>query len=398
LDSVANHTSPADPTAWSAELANRLYPLDHRDGIRRSQRGALYERGQYVMGLDEDEQRARENIPANYQRYFHGFGPIEDFNNQFQLENFQLDALADLDQTNGVVADYLKRAHAFWLEHFPNLAGYRMDTIKHVPFAYWQRFDSELFERFPNAEVIGEYYGGGPFNAGSRQYFRNTHATMFDFDFRSAVQDVFLNRAPMSRFTELWSADPGLKDARSLVTFIDNHDMPRLRGQGMSYRAMRQAIALMFASRGIPCVYYGLEQDLFVEQDPGDPYNRPMQTRFDRQHQFYREIKKLAALRRDNTALRYGSTHVVHLSENILGFERVEGDSKVLFITSKNPIEGHNNFDLTGLHLPDGLYSDILSDQEYVVRGGRVAVSLANGDTVLLSSTRRHDLGSRIPE
>jgi cyclomaltodextrin glucanotransferase len=386
LDTVANHTSPSDPSADSLAYLNRIQPLDQSDGVRRTHRGALFENGRYVTSLDEDEQRAGQN---GYRRFFHSFGPILNYDDAFQCENFQLDFLSDLDQDNGVVADYLKRAHLYWLRRFPGLAGYRMDTIKHVPQAYWDRLDGEIAAEFPNAEVVGEYFSGGPYNAGSRRYFRETHATIFDFDFRNTVRDVFLGGGPMSRFVDLWNADPGLKDARGLVTFIDNHDIARLRGEGMSYRAMRQAVALMFAARGIPSVFYGLEQDLFYPGDPGDPYNRPMMRSFDRQHELYREIKKLAGLRKANDALRYGSTHVVHVSEHILGFERVNGDKIAFFITSKNPIAGRDSFDVTGLRPPDGAYRDVLTDREYEVRQGKVHVDLGNGDIVILSTSQR---------
>lgn len=385
LDSAANHTSPSDPSASSLEYANSIDPISQADGICRTQRGALFENGRYLASFDEDEQQSQ--VSWSYQRFFHPYGPITNYENQFQVENYQLDYLTDLDQNNPLVANYLRRAHAFWLTRFPGLAGYRMDTIKHVPESYWQLFDRDLMGDFPNAEVVGEYYGAGPLSGGGKQYFLGTHATVFDFDFRDVVRSVFLGNAPMSRFVDLWQADPSFKDARGLVTFIDNHDLPRLRGEGMRLSAMKQAVALMFAARGIPSIYYGLEQDLFQPGDQGDPFNRPMMTRFDRHQELYLEIKKLAALRKENLALRYGSTHVVHLSENILGFERVAGENKAFFITSKNPIAGRDSFEVTGLQLPDGRYRDVLTGAPYMVNQGRVHVDLANGDVILLSTS-----------
>jgi hypothetical protein len=90
-----------------------------------------------------------------------------------------------------------------------------------------------------------------------------------EVEFRHALVDVFLNRHPLSRLTGVWANDPKLVDATSLVTFAENHDLPRLRGMGVSYEAIKQVLAILMTARGVPCVYYGQEQDLFHPQDPG---------------------------------------------------------------------------------------------------------------------------------
>jgi cyclomaltodextrin glucanotransferase len=387
LDSVTNHTSPADASRASLDYVTRQEPLDQRDGVRRTHRGALFRDGVYVTSLDEDEQRAGARIPE-YARRFHPYGPIRDYNDLFQVENFQLDGLADLDQSSPEVYAYLRDAHQFWLERYPGLAGFRMDTIKHVDHRYWTMFDRDLSEAFPEAEVVGEYFGGGFSSAGARQYYRETSMSMFDFEFRYTVEGVYLRDQPVTTFTRLWANDPQLGDGRGLVTFLDNHDLQRLRGMGMSPEAMKQATALMFASRGIPSVYYGLEQDLFHPNDPGDPYNRPMMRSWDRDAELFKLVKTMSALRKRNPALRYGKTHVVHESQRILAFERtLDGSTKkVFFAMSTNPITGSDDFTMQGLTLPNGVYRDLLSGRGYEVRNGKVAVQLRRYDVIVLEA------------
>jgi cyclomaltodextrin glucanotransferase len=152
---------------------------------------------------------------------------------------------------------------------------------------------------------------------------------------------------------------------------------------------MKQAIALMFVSRGVPCVYYGMEQDLFVPNDPGDPYNRPMMASFDESSEMFRFVQSLIALRKSNPSLRYGSTHIVHETDNIVGFERMDGPHRVFFATSKNPRQGTDDFPMVGLTLPDGAYRDILSGRTYRVEKGRVNVSLADGGMMILSTSNQ---------
>jgi cyclomaltodextrin glucanotransferase len=383
LDTVTNHSSPADARGDSLDYLNWIEPLKQDDGLRRTHRGAVFRKGEFFTSLDLDEQIGGSQ-PA-----FHHFGSIQNYEDQYQLENFQLDALSDLDQDNATVRRYMRDAHDFWIDRFPGLAGYRMDTVKHVPLSYWKQFDRDFFGAHPHHEVIAEYFGAGPSNPGAAQFYRESQQTMFDFEFRQAIQDVFIADKPMKTLTRVWAADPALIDARSMVTFVDNHDLARARGRGMSFDAMRQSLALIFFARGIPSVYYGLEQDLFHGGDPGDPYNRPMMRSFDRNAPLYQVVQKLSALRKANPALRWGSTHVVHESDQILGFERVDGEHRAFFATSKNKIDGVDEFDMQRLTFPDGDYIDALSGETYPIRGGKLHVKLKRGGIIALSSTLR---------
>jgi cyclomaltodextrin glucanotransferase len=381
LDTVANHSSPADATAESVAWLDGAEPLGQDGGAARSHLGAVFRDGAYVASWTEDL-----NPPASQTHaHFHHYGPITDYTDPFQLQNYQVDGLTDIDQTDPVLHDYLRDAHAFWMEKVPGLAGYRMDTVRHVPVDYWQSFDQDFFGRFPDKQVVGEWFGAGPGDAAAAAAYKTTHFTLFDFEFRQALADVFLGGQPITRLEQVWSEDPQLIDARSLVTFLDNHDLPRLRGQGLSKGRLRQALALLFAARGVPCVFYGLEQDLYTPNDPGDPFNRPMMTSFDTSGDLFQLVAKLAKLRRDNLALRNGRTHVVHESDKIIAFERVDGDRRVFFATSVNAVSA-DSFDIVNLTLPDGTYNDVLSGRAYAVHGGVVHVDLNDGDVILLSA------------
>jgi cyclomaltodextrin glucanotransferase len=382
LDTVANHTNPSDATAASLSYLDQKEPLSTAGGIHRTHRGALFRDGAYVTSLDDDLQQHGNGVGE----LFHHFGSISNWGDKNQVENFQLDGLTDLDQGSGVVRDYLRDAHDFWMNRFPGLGGYRMDTIKHVPQAYWRDFDRDFFAAHPDKAIVGEYFGGGPSDADSGTFYRSTHMTMFDFEFHYALLDVFLFGKGLGALSGVWRKDPALVDARELVTFLDNHDVARARGMGMTYPRLKQALAVLLTARGIPCLYYGIEQDLFHPNDPGDPFNRPMMASFDENHELYRMVQRLAEVRRTNGALRHGATHVVHQSDRILAYERVLGDERVLVAVSTNPIPDADRFDLQALSLPDGRYTDVLSGKTYAVSGGKMPVELRNGDVIVLSS------------
>ncbi len=387
LDTVANHTSPADATTASLDYLNSIEPITN--GGRFPHKGAIFRNGQYVMSFDHDRALKREN--PEYEPFFHHVNEaISNWNDPHEVQTYQLERLVDIDQRSSLATNYLAESHDFWMSRFPGLAGYRIDTIKHVPDWYWGGFSDYLYQRHPRMESFGEYWAAGSQNPQSYEFYDRTRFSMLDFDFRRAVQDIFGSRsASFSTLVEIWEDDSKMTDATSLITFLDSHDLPRLRGMGMSYAAMKQAIALWFASRGIPCVYYGLEQDLFVTGDPGDPYNRPMMASFDQSSDMFQFTKALIKMRRDNAAARFGTTHVVHETRHIIGFERVYGEDVLFFATSKNPIQGADTFEMKGTSLPDGDYLDVISQRTYRVRAGKVPVSLRKGDIVLLSSGHR---------
>jgi glycosidase len=379
------------------DLLNETEPLDQTAGVR-SHRGAIFKHGEYVTSYDEDVARSRGN-EAGYKPKFHqydrriGDRPGE-WDNPWAVENYNLENLADLDQDNPQIDAYMKEAHEFWLNRFPDLAGYRMDTIKHIKASYWERFSERLYKSHPRAEVFGEYYGGGPQHELSREFYKKTRMSMIDFSFRNAVRAVFAEDAPMSRITGVWRDDPKLIDARSLITYLDSHDEARLRGEvnGLSLKQMRQSIALWLLARGVPCIYYGMEQDLFEPNhtgDParsGDPYNRPMMREFNEQHPLFKMMQSLIAIRKKHPSIRSGVTHVIHESADILGFERVLDDDVVFFATSKNAISGSDRFYMQGSKLRDGRYRDPLSNLEYDVRGGKFEVNMRNGDVIVLTN------------
>jgi cyclomaltodextrin glucanotransferase len=373
IDTVNNHTSPANATRESLDYLHRVDPVAGLPAQER--RGALFRDGEFMASLDSGD------------GWFHGYGPIKNFDDPFQLVFHQLANLADLDQLNPAVKSYLFDSHDFWLAKIPNLKGFRFDAVRHVPTPFWQKLEGYLEKKYGPMENIGEFFGEWTQMPGFRKFYRDNRMTLFDFELRYAAKKIFMEDESFELLPKLWKEDPQLGDARDLVTFIDNHDLTRLRGEGFEARRLRQTIGLMFAMRGVPCVYYGLEQDLFVPGEDGDPYNRPMMASFDEGHEFYRLIQKLAGLRKANEALRYGDTHLVHLTKHIVAFERVYGDQKVLFATSKNPRSGADRFEIGGLTLPDGAYRDVVTGRIYSVHGGKMPVELADGDMIVLSTT-----------
>jgi cyclomaltodextrin glucanotransferase len=389
LDTVINHSTPADATRESLDYLGAKEPLP--SSVRYPHRGAIFRDGQFLTNFDEDLYKRFRN-PKHRPWYNSEDRRIENWDNQWEVENLQLDRLIDFDQSSPQVMDYFLDAHKFWMQRFPGVAGYRIDTIKHVPQHVWKSFSKKLYADLPEMEAFGEFWSGGSLGWQSHPFYKDTRFSMLDFDSRYALVDVFgpANHS-FSRITEVWEHDPRLADANYLITFLDSHDFPRVRGQGMTKKRYRQAVATWLLSRGIPCIYYGMEQDLHVPGDPGDPFNRPMMSNFSTRTEDFRLFKALIDLRKTNSAARYGVTHVVHETENILVFERNHGKNHILLAVSKNPVKRPDQFNVFNLNFPNGRYVNVIDGNKtpHQVVNGTLKLSLSDGDIIVLATSEQ---------
>src|SRR4029450_8529932 len=105
-----------------------------------------------------------------------------------------------------------------------------------------------------------------------------------------------------------------------LVTFLDNHDNSRFLGSGYANQdesRLRNALGWLLTSRGVPCIYYGTEQEF---DGGGDPYCREDMwdgqwdfgpsdgDNFDLVHPSFQFTRRLLELRARHEALRRGTT------------------------------------------------------------------------------------------
>jgi glycosidase len=119
------------------------------------------------------------------------------------------------------------------------------------------------------------------------------------------------------------------------VNFLDNHDVARFLFESEGDKdALKNALTFIMTEEGIPCLYYGTEQEF---SGGNDPSNREVlwYTGFDRSKDTFQHFRKLARLRKGYTALQLGDTNVLwsssHVAQEedagIFAFERAGGDA-----------------------------------------------------------------------
>jgi len=253
--------------------------------------------------------------------------------------------LDDIDTTSPLVAERFVGIYRDLIDRFqPD--GLRIDTVKHVDLAFWQRFVPPILAHarangIPQFTVFGEVYNFDPTELAV--YTRHGRfPAVLDFALQGALRSVLADGAPAQRLADVLAEDDWYNrssaGAAASMTFTGNHDMGRIGhfldhgslGGSLDDAAKLQRSALahsvLFLARGVPVVYYGDEQgftgdgndqdareDMFPSLVASYNDNRLLGTaattadaNFDRQHPLYRHIAGLAAVYRDSPALRRG--------------------------------------------------------------------------------------------
>lgn len=234
--------------------------------------------------------------------WFHHGGPISDWNDQQDVENGQLFDLPDLAQENPAVADYLIGVDETWIRS-TGVDGFRLDTVRHVPKAFWQRFARSMHQTKPGFFLMGEAWNDDP--GYIAEYQKAGLDSLVDFPRQKAIQNVFGSGNGPSSLHDLQAEEDKVFPSSALVaTFVDNHDMPRfVTAAGADGEAkLRAALAYLLTAQGIPIVYYGTEAAM---EGGADPDNRRDMT-FDANPSMAAYFKELTALRNSQPALRRG--------------------------------------------------------------------------------------------
>lgn len=277
----------------------------------------------------------RKNPASPHHKWFNQNGVIQDWNNQWWVENGELAELPDLNQANPETAQYLIDSMKWWITQ-TGVDGYRLDTVKHVPRSFWQRFNREIRQHAGNDFLLlGEIYTGFPeFQA---PYLKEGMHSAFDFPLYYAIKDVFGQGQSMRRLGEIFGKDNVYPDPLLLSPFIDNHDVPRFvhEANGRQQERLMQSVAFLMTIRGMPMLYYGTEVALAGGADPDN--RRDMA--FGQNAQMSNHVKQFTRLRKQLRALRRGRQLEMWQDDQVYGFSRlteVANEEVMVFFNNSN--------------------------------------------------------------
>ena len=291
-------------------------------------------------------------------------GRVTDWNDREQVLYGDFPGgLKDVNTENPAVREAMIAAYVDWVLEL-DLDGFRIDTLKHVEHAFWSVFAGEVRRRLSTAGknnflMFGEAFDGddalvGSFTApgllDSVFYFPQKFQVFDDVFARGGpttkIEDLFVQRA-----THYGSAPHdggiGVPPRDSLVNFLDNHDVPRFlfqRPDAQGPAALRAALAYLLTEDGIPCIYYGTEQDFRGGNDPANREDLWLSS-YRTDGDTFSWVARLARLRRSYPALRRGDFVLRWTTDRvgdeqdagIVAFERstAEGDYALIVINTQ---------------------------------------------------------------
>lgn len=315
--------------------------------------------------------------------WFHNHGDIRDWDDPFQREYGNLAGLPDLAQSNPETYEYLLENTRWWVNEM-GFDGVRLDAVKHINADFWRKFVPDLKERTGKDDlfVVGEVLHGDPaFNA---SYQHAGIDTLFDFPLYYTIRDTFGRGQSARRLAHLFGQDHLYKDPSTLVTFIDNHDVPRFvnNTNGHSRQRLKNALAFLTAARGIPKLYYGTETAMEGGDDPDN--RRFMQFGADPEMTGY--VTDLNKLRSSTPALQYGKQLEMWQDDDVFCFARRHEEQEVIAAFNVRDWGQKRRIPLReGSPLVDGtVLQDKLSQRSYVVKDGHVEIELSERSAAIL--------------
>lgn len=258
--------------------------------------------------------------PFNNPNWYHHNGNITDWNNQYQVENYDLGGLDDLAQENPDVKNALISAYQNWFTTVGFDAA-RVDAARGIPKSFLQDLEQSL-----GKPTFGEIFEG---NIDYVSDYQRYEWGVLDFPLFFTMRNTFAYDQSMAQLGDIFAQDSKYQNPLRLVTFIDNHDRDRFLTVGDDdYRRLRLALTFIFAARGIPDVYYGTEQAYYEDGRPkewqgiANEQNREMLTSYDQTNNIYKTIQRLTQVRKDYTVLRRGTQREMWKDAQVYAFSR----------------------------------------------------------------------------
>ncbi len=262
------------------------------------------------------------------------------------LDGWFAGVLADLNQANPAVRQYLTENMAWWIEQV-GIDGLRIDTFPYVQRDFWQAYLGTLTGLYPRLTAIGEVTTPDPtvnaFFVGGRTLLgADTHlSTAFDYPVWHTFVDILAKDKPMSQLEETLRQDWLYPHPEALVPFLSNHDQMRFLSQpGVSPARLRLGLGLLLTMRGMPELYAGDEILMQGGDDPdnrrdfpggfpGDAQNAFAATgRTSAQTAMHDWVAALGALRAGSPALQSGEMQTVLATDSTFAYLRLTQGTK----------------------------------------------------------------------
>lgn len=308
----------------------------------------------WFNNLDKDKY-----VETNHDKTVYFDPYASDIDKEELTDGWFVTTMPDLNQRNRFVADYLIQNSIWWIE-YANLDGIRQDTYVYPDPVVMVRWCKEVFEEYPNFNIVGEVMiSNNPLGAAYWQ--RNNTINKESNTGLKSVMDFRLKAVADKAFHEETSWNAGLQlifehfaydfcypDVNNVMRLLENHDSDRFLLEAPdNLDAYKQAVTLLLTIPGIPQLYYGQELLMtgttkidfgYIRPDmPGgwkDDANSVFQEngRTAMQQEAFNFMKRLLLWRKGNDVISKGKMKHFMPRNNVYVYERSYNGKSVLVI------------------------------------------------------------------
>ncbi len=381
----------------------------------------------YTPVLDDAEKNVKVPSWLNDPTLYHNRGNTTFTGEDSQYGDFF--GLDDLFTENPKVVDGMIEIYQTWISEM-GIDGFRIDTMKHVDDAFWQKFGPAVLDYAHKHGKKDFFMFGEVFDTTqvftSQYSTRNKMQATLDFPFQDSARN-FASKGQSARgLKSLFLNDDWYTDADSNAyqqpTFLGNHDMGRIgyflktdnpsADEDELVARDKLAHELMYFSRGNPVIYYGDEQGfvgtggdqgarqtLFASQVDEYQNDQLLGTdatgavdNFNTDHPLYAGIRGLAALTKAHPALRDGAQQHRYASKGagIYAFSRIDRAQQYEYVVAVN-----NAVEAKTANIPtyrrSGAFEKLYGDGPATLKAGfdwRLPVTVPALSTVVYKSVR----------
>ena len=306
--------------------------------------------------------------------------------------------LSDINENNPAVLEYFVGAYSQWIDQ--GAAAFRIDTIPWMPHAYWHAFVQRIREKHPGFFMFGEAFDYDANKIAEHTWPRNAGVSVLDFPLKKAIAATF--ETPGSDFAAL--AEPlhltggPYQNPYELMTFYDNHDMPRMNASDSGFI---DAHNWLFTARGIPVIYYGSEMGFergTAEHAGNRNYFGTEGIRAATTSPIRAALARIAKVRQASPALQRGLQVNLELQGNRAAFYRAYQHDGVhqLALVLLNKGDASQHFSIGDKLQPGRWRSALDGTQVAVAAGGRLEADVpAHGVQVFLLDAVVNEPGLR---
>jgi len=272
--------------------------------------------------------------------------------------------MADLDQENPFVKNYLTQSHIWWIE-YAGLDGFRLDTYAYNDLEFMAEWAQKITTEYPKFTFFGEtwvhgvpnqayFTEGNLINQGIDTHLQGVTDFQALWGINEALNGKFGWMDGVVRLYNVFANDYMYKDPARNVVFLDNHDISRFYSVvGEDFDKYKSGIAWLLTTRGIPQFYYGTEilmknyanPDGLVREDfpggwEGDKTNKFVAAgRTPKENEAFNYVKKLANYRKNNEVLQTGKMMQFIPEDGIYVYFRYNANKTIMVIMNSNKEE-----------------------------------------------------------